>query len=97
MAGRASNTMIEGLQQLVTNIAQLKTTPDADVQWLLELESLVLQKLREPVDAMAGQMTGPGGPDAQTADVATQVSRGPMPGIQLGVAPNSDEWSRMLR
>lgn len=53
MAGgtRSTNTMGEGLQVLLNDITSLKTAPDADLQWIVQLEAFVLQKIREPYEA----------------------------------------------
>lgn len=55
------NTMVEGLQKLAQDITALKSTPDADVTFLIGLETQILTKLREPYEAAAGQMGPPPG------------------------------------
>jgi len=60
MAVRGTNTMVEGLQKLAQDITALKFAPDADVSFLIGLETQVLQKLREPFDAASGQVPPPG-------------------------------------
>lgn len=73
MATRSTNTMAEGLQSIMQEITSLKATPDADVAFLIGLETTILQKLREPYDQMAGQMGGaaPGNSVAMGAQDAT--------------------------
>ena len=62
MAGtRGMNTMSEGLQKLMQDITALKATPDADVAFLIGLETTILSKLREGFDSAAGQMPPPPG------------------------------------
>ncbi len=61
MATRGMNTMVEGLQKLMQDITALKATPDADVAFLIGLETNILQKLRENFDNAAGQMAPPPG------------------------------------
>lgn len=62
MASRSTNTMSEFLQRMLGDLAEAKTLPDADLQFLIQLETTILQKLRAPIDALMGQMNnGQGG------------------------------------
>lgn len=62
MAGtRGMNTMSEGLQKIMQDLTSLKATPDADVAFLIGLETTILGKLREGFDQAAGQMPAPPG------------------------------------
>lgn len=62
MAGtRGMNTMSEGLQKLMQDITALKATPDADVAFLIGLETTILGKLREGFAAAAEQLPPPPG------------------------------------
>lgn len=83
MATRGMNTMAEGLASLMGDIAQMKAQPDADLQFLIELETMILRKLREPVDNMAGQMAGPG------------AGPGPVPGMGPGSTPPGPDMGGM--
>lgn len=56
MASRSTNTMSEFLQRVLGDLAEAKTLPDADLQFLIQLETTILQKLRAPIDALMGQM-----------------------------------------
>ena len=87
--------MQEALQRLLTDIAQMKTLADSDLPWLVELESMVLNKIKEPIQAMQQ----PGGALAQPT--------GPPPGLPAGSPmgggmsagpqmPNPDELQRLL-
>jgi hypothetical protein len=97
MAVRGTNTMIEALQRLLQDIAQMKTLGDSDLPWLVELESMVLNKIKEPVDAMQqqggalAQPTGPpmGGGMPAGAPMGGGMSAGPQ-------MPNPDELQRLL-
>ena len=92
MATRGTNTMVEGLQKLAQDITALKMTPDADVSFLIGLETQVLQKLREPFEAAAGQMGPPPGNavDMGLQDAGAMAGAGAMPmgggGVPAGVA-----------
>lgn len=56
MASRSTNTMSEFLQRMLGDLAEAKTLPDADLQFLIGMETTILQKLRAPIDALMGQM-----------------------------------------
>lgn len=102
MATRGTNTMQEALQRLLGDVSQMKTLSDADLPWLVELESMVVGKIREPIDAMkqpGGPLAGAGGPPPGMG--------GPPPGMPAGApmgggmnagaqAPNPDELQRLL-
>lgn len=66
MATRSTNTMQEALQGLLTSISEMKLMPDADLEWLIQIETIILQKAREPIERMQSQgLTAampPGGP-----------------------------------
>lgn len=108
MALRASNTMAEGLQALVGTIASMKALPDADMEFLTNLETMVLNKLKEPVRQMAGQMdqVGPGGPPMgpppgmggpPMMPPPMGAPGGPPTGVRMGSPMgNPDELRRLL-
>lgn len=100
MATRGTNTMQEALQRLLGDIAQMKTLADADIAWMTELESMVLTKIREPLDAMrqSGQLPQPdqgmGGMGGQPPMPAGAPMGG---GMMAGAAPpNANELQRLL-
>ena len=72
MPSRSQNTMAEFLQKMLGDIAEAKTLPDADISFLLELETSILTKIRGQVDALMGQME-------HTS--STPVAAGGMPGM----------------
>lgn len=54
---------------MIADIAEAKTLPDADLEFLVGVETVILQKLREPVDAMSGaseELGGLAGSQAQS-------------------------------
>lgn len=56
---RTQNTMQEGLTGLLQNVAYLQTLPDADLEYLVNLQALLVGKLRQPMqDAMAAAQGG---------------------------------------
>lgn len=86
MATRSMNTMSEGLAKIAQDITSLKMAPDADVSFLIQLETTILQKLREPFEAAAGQM---GPPPGNAVDMGLSAANGEMavmPGGGGGVA-----------
>ena len=113
MAQRSTNTMVEMLQRFLSDIAQAKTALDADLPFLLQLESMVLGKLRDPNTQMqqAGLLPPDGSqspagasPAAMPGAMPPGMGGGDMPpGMQAGgltpgaVAPNMDEMRRLLQ
>jgi hypothetical protein len=96
---RGTNTMMEGLRSMMALISELKITPDADLEFLINLETTILQKVRGQVDSAAGQMEGvseqfQGGiPGAAPASPAGMGAPGTPGNFQMG---NPDEMRRML-
>ena len=52
---RTDNTFAESLTKLLRSLADMKVLPDADLEFILNLEMQVVQKLREPIDNMQAQ------------------------------------------
>lgn len=71
MASRSTNTMAEFLQRMLGDLAEAKTLPDADLQFLIQIETTILQKLRAPIDALMGQMEGGANPMSNPANGLT--------------------------
>jgi hypothetical protein len=105
---RQTNTFSEGLQKLLVEIGYLKTTPDADLQFIYELETTVLTKIREPQEQLAAIQAGQAGQagmpplDMMMAGGAGLPPAGPpvgggVPGLrQVPPTPSGDELSRLL-
>lgn len=53
------STQAEELQKMLSQIATTKTKPDADLPYLIQLESMILGKLREPFVAAQASAYGP--------------------------------------
>lgn len=54
--GRTTNTMSEMLTNMLRDISVAKTLPDADLEFLVNLETNILMKLRQPFENAAGQL-----------------------------------------
>ena len=105
---RQNNTMSEGLTQLLSAIAQLKAAPDADLQYLAQIESTILQKLREPLQQAAQALAQAGG--VVPAGMASQMGAAAQGGVGQGPGmgqppqgqspsagmPNPDELRRLV-
>lgn len=103
MAQRSTNTMAEMLQSMLQDISVAKTLPDADLEFLVNLETTLLGKIREPLDqaGVAGGAGGMAGPSAPPAPAPAMGST-PTPGTGVnGVMsspemPNPDELRRLM-
>lgn len=98
MATRSTDTMQEWLQRIIQDIAQAKTLGDADLAWLTQFETMALQKIREPIEAMkqpGGVLAGPSAPPSgpQGMPAGQGMGGGMMAGAQM---PNPDELQRLL-
>lgn len=109
MAGsRGTNTMAEGLQSMLGSIAEMMAAPDADLDFLGQLNTTVLTKIRQPFDQMAqtqqsqAGMGGAPSPDSMPSPEPQQTVSpdfGPaaVPGLRNNPAPpNADELRRVL-
>lgn len=81
MASRSTNTMAEFLQRMLGDLAEAKTLPDADLQFLISLETTILQKLRAPIDALMGQMEGDQSQSGQLAGVQGAMTPDMLPSM----------------
>ena len=92
--------MVEVLQRMLQDLSQAKVAVDADLPFILQLETQIVDHLRDPVRKMQEQgLLPPGGQPQQMG----QPQGGPsfqgagMPGLQQGPgAPNADELGRLL-
>lgn len=93
---RSTNTMSEMLTDMLRNISVSKTLPDADLEFLVNLETVILTKLRAPLEAASGQLPGmapPGGaPAGAPAPGMEGMPAGPPPGMEqmMPMAPPMD-------
>lgn len=75
--GRTTNTMSEMLVNMLRDISVAKTLPDADLEFLVNVETSILAKLRAPLEAAAGQMP----PGSVSPDTPPQSPFAPPPGM----------------
>lgn len=88
--------MSEMLQRWLGDLAQAKVLADADLPFIMELETMVIGKLRDPMTKMQEQGILPPGGGQQPGYVGegVPVGGGVMQGG--GAMPNPDELRRML-
>lgn len=106
MAGtRQTNTFGEALQRLLGDLAQMKVLPDADLAWIVDVETKVIGKLREGIDGVAasGASQVPGDPMlGQAIGMQGQMPGGPpqqpqgIPGLRPNPMINADELRRVM-
>jgi hypothetical protein len=94
VATRQTNTMVEALQRLHGDIAQMKILPDADLPFIMELETMIVEKLRNPVTKMESEgMLPPGGGQAAFPGQGQPLGGGVMQGAGT---PPIDELRRLM-
>lgn len=101
---RTNDSMQETLRGILQDVAFAMSLPDADADYLGQLQNVILGKLREPYEAHMAQY-GPGGAGGM-APPAPAMTRGPSPapgpgGIPPGLRnggsmPNPDELRRLV-
>lgn len=109
--GRTTNTMSEMLTNMLRDISVAKTLPDANLEFLISMETQILQFLRQPYDAAAGQLgdAAAGMPPGQDPNLPPLMPMGPavpdapippppgVPGLrQQPTGPSPDELARLL-
>lgn len=93
---RGTNTMQEGLAKMVSEISQLKITPDADLEFLITLETQILQYIKTKANgALQGGMPGMGGGGMMGAPLPSFAGQGAGGVMQSPGMPNPDELRRM--
>lgn len=106
-SGRSTNTMVEGLQNVLRDISQMKTMPDANLDFLVNLETMILAFLRKPMEdymsqqGSAGQgSSAPGSttPGAPPANGPSFTGQG-VPGLATGTGGTipPDELRRLFQ
>jgi hypothetical protein len=110
--GRTVNTMQEAMQDLLHSLTDMKGFPDADLPWIIGIETQIIQKIQERYGASNQVGTPPPG-NAQPAPTDPTMPTGmggggPMMGpnsgsgmgtrgMQMGpAAPNVDELRRLV-
>lgn len=100
---RGTNTMVEGLRKLLSSITDLKMTEDADLPFLIGLETEVLQRIKGGADqalqggAPPGGMGAPMGIGGMSSPPPGMGTPPGTPGLQQGPQmPNPDELRRVL-
>lgn len=101
--GRSTNTMDEVLVNILRELTVAKTMPDADLQFVVELETMILQKLRAPIDAAAAAAQPMQAPTLPPDVGMPPMEAPPMPpeagppGLrQQPPMPSPDELQRLL-
>jgi len=102
VAARSTNTMSELLQRLLADLSQAKVLQDADLPFIVELETMIVSKLRDPQTKMqeAGLL-----PSAPSQSPGQQPGQGMFPGQGMPVGggvmqgmgtPPVDELRRLM-
>lgn len=99
MSDRQTNTMAEGLQKLLSDIAAMQAAPDADLDFLGQLQTVILTKIRAPFDQTQNSQAGMGGAPSPDSQGPSPQQFGPanVPGTRNpGATPNADELRRVI-
>lgn len=92
MTVKAGGTFVESLRNTLGDLAQIATMPDADLQFIVQLQGIITQFIRQQAMATLGPPGGaPGGAPggeagAQAGGAPSQPGLGPPPAPQ-GIAP----------
>ncbi len=92
---RSTNTFAEGLVKILQDLAQLKVAEgvdDSDLEFIIDIESQVLTKIREPQDqlaAMRASQSGAGSPNAPIDPMMSDMGMPPGPPMSpMGMPPD---------
>lgn len=105
-SGRSTNTMVEALQNVLRDISQMKTMPDANLEFLVDLETMILAFLRKPIEDYMQKYGQAPPPESQAlpAEQPTPPMGGPsftgqgVPGVMTGTGGKIpfEELNRLL-
>lgn len=101
MPTRENNTMAEGLSKILTSVTQMKVQPDADMPFLISLETDILNYLKPPQPAQPGAPGGQNGGQPPMGQPGGMGPMGPAMGQVMGGqgqagSPNPDELRRLV-
>jgi|694.fasta_scaffold07540_14 hypothetical protein len=97
MASRSTNTMAELLQRLLSDLAQAKVLQDADLPFIMELETAIVSKLRDPMMKMQEAGMLPPGPAAPQQQMFPGQGMPVGGGVMQGAGtPPVDELRRLM-
>ena len=104
MAGRSTNTFAELMQRFLADLGQFKATAsESDLAASVELETVILQMLRAPIESIASQglTSAPpevlGGAGGGMPGMGNMAAPGPTPGEgPRQPMPSPDELRRVL-
>lgn len=97
MAQRGMNTMSEGLSSIASLCAELMAYPDADVEWLADLQAQVIAKMRAGDPSIPNEGDMGGGPGAGAgAGAGPGIGMGPGMGGGAGGLPTGMGGGMMM-
>lgn len=104
MAGtRLTNTFEEGLQKLFRQISDLKLMEGADLEWLINLETMVIERIQQPAQDQFQAGMGELGMQPQFPPMPDMGGVPGPPGGTMGgmigadpISQNPDELRRLM-
>jgi hypothetical protein len=92
---RTQNTMSEYLTSLLQDVAYMQALPDADLEFLTNVQQMLVSKLREPIEMAMQASMGGGPPGLGSADPS--MGGGMMPGMDpMGGGGGMDPMAAMM-